>query len=84
MTGRTLSNSSDVSVASARSRSDDHCDLLMSGLNTPAQEKAGFDSLTLPSAPEIRSPRGKSHRFVSFTFPPLISTIYFPFFGPNF
>ncbi|KAE9578457.1 hypothetical protein CGMCC3_g5746 [Colletotrichum fructicola] len=59
MPGRTLSNSSDVSVASASSRSDDHCDLLMSGLNTPAQEKTGFDSLKLTSAPEVRSSRGE-------------------------
>ncbi|KAF3802321.1 hypothetical protein GCG54_00012569 [Colletotrichum gloeosporioides] len=60
MPGRTLSNSSDVSVASASSRSDDHCDLLMSGLNTPAQEKTGFDSLKLTTAPELCSPRGNS------------------------
>lgn len=64
MPGRTFSNSSDVSVASAGSYSDDHGDLLMSGLNTPAQEKTAFDF----KAPEVRSPRGKLQSFVSFTF----------------
>ncbi|TEA19880.1 hypothetical protein C8034_v009811 [Colletotrichum sidae] len=55
--GRTMSNSSDVSVAS--NRSEDHDHFIMSGLNTPAQEKTGFDSFKV-AQPEMRSPRGES------------------------
>ncbi|KAK1987463.1 hypothetical protein LZ30DRAFT_175033 [Colletotrichum cereale] len=59
MPGRTLSNSSDISVASTGSRSDDHCDLLMSGLNTPAHEKPGMDGLKMPAYPDLNSPKGE-------------------------
>ncbi|WYZ45492.1 hypothetical protein EsH8_VIII_000808 [Colletotrichum jinshuiense] len=57
MPGRTMSNSSDISVASTGSRSDDHSDLLMSGLNTPAQERQGLDLFKMSAPPEVRSPR---------------------------
>ncbi|TDZ15420.1 hypothetical protein Cob_v011593 [Colletotrichum orbiculare MAFF 240422] len=62
--GRTMSNSSDVSVAS--NRSEDHDHFIMSGLNTPAQEKTGFDGFKV-AQPEMRSPRASpapaAHRF---------------------
>ncbi|OHF03362.1 hypothetical protein CORC01_01415 [Colletotrichum orchidophilum] len=59
MTGRTLSNSSDISVVSTGSRSDAD-DLLMSGLNTPAYEKPkpGPDGFKMSTAPELCSPKG--------------------------
>ncbi|KAK1671984.1 hypothetical protein BDP55DRAFT_282749 [Colletotrichum godetiae] len=58
MTGRTLSNSSDISVVSTGSRSDAD-DLLMSGLNTPAHEisKSGEDGFKMPTAPDLYSPK---------------------------
>ncbi|KAK1641255.1 hypothetical protein BDP81DRAFT_130202 [Colletotrichum phormii] len=61
MTGRTLSNSSDISVVSTGSRSDAD-DLLMSGLNTPAHEipKSGQDGVKMPTAPDLCSPKGES------------------------
>nr|XP_036580911.1 uncharacterized protein CTRU02_09305 [Colletotrichum truncatum]KAF6788983.1 hypothetical protein CTRU02_09305 [Colletotrichum truncatum] len=69
MPGRTVSNSSDVSATSLGSRSDDYGDLVMSGLNTPAQEKTGIDGFRVPAAPEVRSPRGKLRVFVELMFP---------------
>ncbi|KAF6839997.1 hypothetical protein CMUS01_04091 [Colletotrichum musicola] len=72
MPGRTMSNSSDVSLASTGSRSDDNCDLVMSGLNTPTQQNTGFDGfkVQVPMPPELRSPGGKFDPFVSYTFFP--------------
>lgn len=65
MTGRTLSNSSDISVVSTGSRSDAD-DLLMSGLNTPAYEmpKSGQDGLKMSTAPDLCSPKGMFQLFV--------------------
>ncbi|WDK23377.1 hypothetical protein CGRA01v4_14669 [Colletotrichum graminicola] len=58
MPRRDLSNSSDISVASTGSRSDDHYDLLMSGLNTPAHEKPGTDGSKMPAHSELSFPGG--------------------------
>ncbi|TDZ38362.1 hypothetical protein C8035_v007237 [Colletotrichum spinosum] len=58
--GRTMSNSSDVSVAS--NRSEDHDHFIMSGLNTPAQEKTGSDGFKV-AQPEMRSPRAVTFHF---------------------
>ncbi|KAK2052832.1 hypothetical protein LY76DRAFT_309579 [Colletotrichum caudatum] len=60
MPGRALSNSSDISAASTGSRSDDHYDLLMSGLNTPAHEKPGADVLKTPAHSELSLSKGET------------------------
>ncbi|KAK2017936.1 hypothetical protein LZ32DRAFT_424119 [Colletotrichum eremochloae] len=60
MPGRALSNSSDISVASTGSRSDDHYDLLMSGLNTPTHEKPGMDGPKMPAHSELSFTKGET------------------------
>ncbi|KDN70065.1 hypothetical protein CSUB01_10637 [Colletotrichum sublineola] len=60
MPGRALSNSSDISVTSTGSRSDDHYDLLMSGLNTPTHEKPGMDGPKMPAHSELSFTKGET------------------------